>query len=34
LAFVLAMGIKWNPIADAKGIKVEDIEAGEGKSRS
>ncbi|KAL3494136.1 major facilitator superfamily domain-containing protein [Aspergillus germanicus] len=34
LAFVLAMGIEWNPIAGAKGSKAGDTEAGEGKSRS
>ncbi|KAL3444374.1 major facilitator superfamily domain-containing protein [Aspergillus insuetus] len=31
LAFVLAMGIKWNPIADAKGTNIGDTEAGEDK---
>ncbi|KAJ0416240.1 MFS general substrate transporter [Aspergillus carlsbadensis] len=34
LAFVLAMGIKWIPIADRKGSKAEDAEAGEGKSQA
>jgi hypothetical protein len=34
LAFVLAMGIKWNPIADPKGSKTEDTEAGEEKSET